>query len=463
MKISIKNLGVLKQADLSLGELTVICGGNNMGKTYAAYALFGFLKFWRNAYLFHISDEWTRQLLDEGRLSLDIDKFIADEVPGILEKGCVAYTKQLSRIFASSDKYFSESSFEVMLEPGDIQPLPTYEHEMGTAKTSLFSLEKKDASRSVEISLLVERQQVQIAPDLISANIASALKDILFERLFPDPFLASTERTGAAIFRNDLTFTRNSLLDGMSSMDKDFDPSDLLTKIFTSYPLPVTLNADFTRQLENVARKSGEIAKNHPEILDDFVDIIGGEYHVPGNNALYYTPSGKSVRLSMKESSSSVRSLLDIGFYLRHVAAPGDLLMIDEPELNLHPENQRRVARLLARLANIGIKVFITTHSDYIVKELNTLIMLNQNEQRLKELAARENFKNSELLSHEKIRAYIAEEPPGRLDGAKQRSKCVTLTPADIDSKRGIEARSFDTTIDAMNRIQDEIIWGGNE
>jgi predicted ATPase len=44
--------------------------------------------------------------------------------------------------------------------------------------------------------------------------------------------------------------------------------------------------------------------------------------------------------------------------------------MVDEPELNLHPENQRRVARLFARLINLGIKVFITTHSDYIVKEL---------------------------------------------------------------------------------------------
>ena len=29
MKISVKNLGVLKQAEFELGELTLICGGNN--------------------------------------------------------------------------------------------------------------------------------------------------------------------------------------------------------------------------------------------------------------------------------------------------------------------------------------------------------------------------------------------------------------------------------------------------
>ena len=43
MKIKIKNLGVGKQAEFTLGDLTIICGGNNTGKTYATYALFGFL------------------------------------------------------------------------------------------------------------------------------------------------------------------------------------------------------------------------------------------------------------------------------------------------------------------------------------------------------------------------------------------------------------------------------------
>jgi ABC-type multidrug transport system ATPase subunit len=137
--------------------------------------------------------------------------------------------------------------------------------------------------------------------------------------------------------------------------------------------------------------------------------------------------------------------------------------MIDEPELNLHPENQRRVARLFVRLVNIGIKVFITTHSDYIIKELNTLIMLNQGGKRLKVLAEREHYRDSEMLNPDKVRVYIAEEVLIKMDGAKKKTKCQTLTQADIDSKFGIEARSFDKTIEDMNRIQEEIVWGGDE
>ena len=45
MKITLKNLGILKQAEFSLGDLTIICGENNTGKTYATYALYGFSKF----------------------------------------------------------------------------------------------------------------------------------------------------------------------------------------------------------------------------------------------------------------------------------------------------------------------------------------------------------------------------------------------------------------------------------
>lgn len=53
-----------------------------------------------------------------------------------------------------------------------------------------------------------------------------------------------------------------------------------------------------------------------------------------------------------------------------------NLLMIDEPELNLHPDAQRLMARLIVYLVNNGIKVAVSTHSDYFIKEINSLIML---------------------------------------------------------------------------------------
>ena len=351
----------------------------------------------------------------------------------------------------------------ITLDIADIKPIKTFKRTMGSAINQLFLISKTADSSLVSISLLVEKEKLKIPKDVISQIVGDALKEIIFGNLFPKPFIASAERTGAAIFRKELNFPRNRLIEEMGSMGKDINTFELLTKVSTDYAWPVKSNVEFTRQLEDLAKKDSFIARSHPEILDDFADIIGGEYLVTKSDELYYVPKGKRIKLTMDESSSAVRSLLDIGFYLRHVAAFGDLLMVDEPELNLHPENQRRVARLFARLINLGIKVFITTHSDYIIKELNTLIMLNNESAHLKNIAEQEGYKPDEFLLASKVRVYIAEEASGKLDGRKNRSKYQTLVPADINQQIGIEARSFDSTIEAMNRIQGEIIWGGGE
>lgn len=459
MKISVKNLGPIKQAEFSLGELTIICGKNNTGKTYATYAVFGFLEFWRNAFAIQIPDGEIQTLLNEGSIALDLNAYVK-KAPSILKDGCKAYSEQLPYVFASSKKYFSDTDFTVELDPGDIQPSPTFQRTMGAAKTQLFSISKEAGSPFIRISLLVDKEKIKIPQDVIQRIIGEALKDVLFGHLFPQPFIASAERTGAAIFRKELNFARNRLLEEMRSKEKQINPLELLSKVYGDYAIPVKFNVDFTRQLEDITKKDSFITNAHKDILSDFADMIGGEYRVTQNDELYYVPKGKRLKLAMGESSSAVRSLLDIGFYLRHVAMPGDLLMVDEPELNLHPENQRRIARLFSRLVNAGINVFITTHSDYIIKELNTLIMLNQGGNRFKALAAKEGYKASELLDSDKIQVYIAKEHLVMLDGAQRRTKCQTLVAADIDKHLGIEVGSFDETIEAMNRIQKEIIWG---
>lgn len=461
MKIQIKNLGPLEEAEFSLGDMTIICGENNTGKTYATYALFGFLTFWRDKYSVSVRDEDINRLFREGVVHLNLMKYAA-EADGILQVGCDQYRKQLPMVFAAPAPRFQDTEFQVRLDHGDIQLVDTYERRISSANAERLSITKSEESSDLVITLLVEKEKIRLPHEIVGQIVGSAIKDVIFGRLFPNPFIASAERTGAAIFRKELNFARNRLLEEMSQPDKSFNPMDLLFKVYQDYALPVKNNVDFTRQLETIAKRNSFISEKHLDILADFADIIGGEYTVTRNDDLYFVPKGKQIELSMDESSSAVRSLLDIGFYLRHVAQPGDLLMVDEPELNLHPENQRRVARLFARLVNIGVKVFLTTHSDYVIKELNTLIMLNHDRPHLERIAEKEGYRPEELLSAERIRVYIAEKGLVKRDNGQRRRRYQTLTPADISPEFGIEAHSFDKTIETMNRIQEEIIWEGN-
>ena len=447
MKISVKNLGVLKQAEFELGELTLICGGNNTGKTYATYALFGFLQRAKDLLKVEIPNQTVEVLLRDGVTRVDIEPY-AKKTDEILRRSCLEYTQHLPRIFASQRDHFKDTTFQVSLEPEAISSIKsrTFERRKRSAEGDLLSLSKDKGEKDLVISLLMDKRRV-LPPSMIEEVISDGIIELLFDQLFPRSFIASAERTGAAIFRKELNFARSRLLEKMSRAN-NVEPMELLFESYQDYPMPVESNVDFIRCLETVAKEDSFLVEKYPQVLNDFADIIGGEYIAGSNDAIYFKPAHRQLKLTMDESSSAVRSLLDIGFYLRHLAEPDDLLMVDEPELNLHPENQRRIARLFAQLVNLGIRVFATTHSDYIVKELNTLIMLNQDKPYLKQIAKEEGYQSEELIAAEKIRLYIAEEE--------------SLVAANIDPALGIEAHSFDETINKMNEIQEAIVWGGD-
>ena len=74
MKITLQNIGVLKQADFEVGDLTIICGKNNTGKTYAAYALYGFLKVWKHLMHVAIGSPEVEGLIEQNAIKIDLDK-----------------------------------------------------------------------------------------------------------------------------------------------------------------------------------------------------------------------------------------------------------------------------------------------------------------------------------------------------------------------------------------------------
>lgn len=73
MKITIENIGVFKYAEYELADLTIICGKNNTGKTYATYALYGFIDFFRRGYNIKVSNAYISTLFEKGTLSLPLD------------------------------------------------------------------------------------------------------------------------------------------------------------------------------------------------------------------------------------------------------------------------------------------------------------------------------------------------------------------------------------------------------
>lgn len=463
MKITLKNLGPLIQTEFELGNLTIICGKNNTGKTYATYATYGFIDYWNKSYTINFEKATIELLLANGQVPLDLQLY-EKRAPQIIADAGKKYSAILNHVFASKESLFKGVSFkaEIAIKENDYLD-KRIKVQAGSAERTILQITKEPGSKVLLVSLMMERDKnVEMpATQMIASIISDALKEVLFASHIPRVFIASAERTGAAIFQKELDFTRNRLVELLGDKGSGLHPLKLLDRFSSEYPIPVRRNVDFIRELPSVFNKDSPLYKQYPDMIADFSEIIGGEYKVARNGDIQYIPdANKRLRLSMVESSSAVRSLLDIGFYLRHKATPGDMLMVDEPELNLHPENQRRIARLFACLVNVGIKVFITTHSDYIIRELNTLIMLNKKSEYSQTVADEEGYHEKEFLSKAQLKVYVAQDDLILKKGNKRKTQCKSLVSADIDPDIGIEVQSFDTTIDDMNRIQESLIWG---
>ena len=79
----------------------------------------------------------------------------------------------------------------------------------------------------------------------------------------------------------------------------------------------------------------------------------------------------------LNSSSSMVSELAPVVLYLRHVVGPGEVLIIEEPESHLHPAMQVEFIRLLAAAVRSGIRVMLTTHSEWVLEELANLVRLS--------------------------------------------------------------------------------------
>ena len=271
----------------------------------------------------------------------------------------------------------------------------------------------------------------------------------LVNDLFPDPFILSAERFGISLFYRELDFTKNQIVDILQKMGADkkdrkrkFLPFMLLEKSASRYALPIKDNIDYTRSIPDLGKKKSELHES--KLFDHIKEMMDGYYRSSGEDIRFVSKLRKEkyFDIPLHIASSSARGLSDLYFFLRHKAEKNTLLIIDEPESHLDTHNQRLLARLLASIVRVGLKVLVTTHSDYLIKEINNLIMLSRPFAGKADLAKKFKYSKNEFLTPDSVRAYVAEN-----NG---------LTSCRVDDF-GIDMPVFDKTIDDINRTSNEL------
>ena len=136
LTFTFKNIGPVQGAELELGDLTVIAGRNNTGKTYLVYTLYGFLKTWENwlepAYAvrtrasrrprptarYPVFEAICEQVADKGQIELDVDRATLgrERIAAMNHLTRWFSTSRLASVFSSPPEKFENASIGLRLD-----------------------------------------------------------------------------------------------------------------------------------------------------------------------------------------------------------------------------------------------------------------------------------------------------------------------------------------------------------
>ena len=407
MKIKVSNLGVIGEGTIDLSKkISLFCGQNGTGKTYLAYIIYRLLT--RNL---RISDntEIADHLISNRSININIDfQSIFDFKQSKLEE-----TKEsLPEIFGiginESEKLFSEFRIE------DTETKEEFKSRIISSKIDsrvnifdlVLSLTKNKADDQLTLSIInenISEETINISRHFIKSYIETSLA------LYPitNVVMFTVERNSINTFSKQLSIRKQNTLDDLKlTIDKEKNIGKIKSLLdFKRYPIAISDELRVADDLVEIKKKESKFFDFAEELERE---LLLGKVDISNDGEIEFTPKiSPSTKLPIQMTASIIKTLSSLIVYLKHRANENDLIIIDEPEINLHPANQIILTRIFARLANKGFRLLISTHSDYIVRELNNLLILSRKDKPSVMKNAEEfDYKEDEYINQEDLGVY---------------------------------------------------------
>ena len=431
-QVKVKDFGPISQASVEIKPLTVFVGPNNSGKSYLALAIYCLSRTlssgspFDGTWLPHM--DWPyrkglpRKLLQQTSTalksafpefqSLPHNPIKASEMPYALQESIIqanmAFGDVISVDYGNEMERCYGTTIRSLVRRGTA--LQAAQMEVGLVhKTSGFTWEMQATGQKMAAT--------SWETNILETEIAVGRDDFPFNRMAEDPesFLATIVR--------DLSFPRL----GQLMMRAHYMPasrSGILLGHKTLAGLIVRQASRAWLEPIEIPRLPGVITDLIQAILllddliptsgqmDDVISFLEGNVArgtidvepAPEYQEVYY--ENESGKFRLHQVSSMVSEVAPIVLFLKYLVRPGHLFIVEEPESHIDAENQRKLAQAIAMLVNAGVKVLVTTHSDYFVNQINNLLLLSQLTPRKR--AARK-YSASEVLNPDDVGAYFFE------------------------------------------------------
>ena len=406
MELLIKNLGSIRNnnqaIDLTKKFYTFI-GYNNSGKTLVSQLLWTIFNH-DNIRKFSENNQIDSLVIDSEKpiKKITINQKLIDEILNkfsrFIEKEVVnTYNLDASiketiissnkLIFQADIKEFKDKSFRLtFVVDNDLEYLQ-------------ISKEQGSLTINIKENNIPEKVFDQIPRDLFerakpykeSVIIPSIIRVLLSKT--EDTFFIPASRSFFPVFyqyiyeieRNKRSEYNRRLQELIENIDDDGDTNrDIFKRLQEQLP-----KRSYTEPMNKVIESlyslntKKKINSVYNSLIEKMIGLMGGEITISSLESIapiqFSFKFDESKDLPMYLASSSVNQLTILYLYLKYWAKEkNNFLMIDEPEVNLHPENQIRLMDILVQfVTEHNNRVLITTHSPILTDILNNYVYLH--------------------------------------------------------------------------------------
>lgn len=442
--ITIDNLGPIKSTTFTASHFNVLCGKNNSGKTICLHTMFCFFKYWRSKIHLEAEPALVDDLMNGEVVSFDMGTYFK-KYNGALKKSMGRFVEMLPNFLNRNPEQFKDCSIDIKVSNEYLKYISSRPIRVRSTMSSSYVMRIRKDENTLVSTVWIEGSKEDNAPYPDKSAIYSTLNGLLsfalFDCLLPKPYLLTAERSGSIMYGDGLRTSKFIASQEQNSNDSG-QPDE---GIRYAKPYIAELEEIWSAQAAPAGKRDLDDNLAIGEILETFNTKVAGGSYTNKDNHFYYTQKNNGKIVLIQEASTSVRALTQLSCFIERVADESGLLMIDEPELNLHPERQRALTRLLAMMASqLGVGVVMSTHSDIIVRELNTLLVFGSNPSKYFALMKEFNYSSKEVLSPSDVACGVVD--------------AGGITQLSLEGARGFAVSSFDATYDDINRVQEAIV-----
>jgi predicted ATPase len=362
-RISVKDFGPIREADVYLGRITLLMGPDNAGKSYFALLI---------PALSELASEWrfARPLMAPPRFEPEEFMRNLEMKFGHIMRRLYAVNKPQGLIRRGSEK--AQLRFELVELPEGGRSGEVLELEVQIEKKSGISSRFGGSIELFEGNKVPEIKAVYVPAE--RAGLMRTYRQLL-------RWYVKTSWAGA--------------------------PSEkrrLMQLMYEEISGAVRLFFDALLDMGKFTLEERERAYVAPA-LELLEEVLRGRIEMYEDLSIRYYPFGAERPIDLINASAMVSELSAI-YLLSGALKEGWWMVVEEPEAHVHPEGQAAIARFMAMLARLGVNVMATTHSDIIALKLAQMVGLAGLSPEERE---RLGYRGDEYLTKEELALYFME------------------------------------------------------